>query len=72
MEVGLFKSEFAIANSIIECDGKIHKKKERIKTNNNSKRIFFERQFNTYRNHLTSLLKVARDDKTHFEENEKN
>ena len=61
-----------IANSI-KSKNKIYKKSCKEKKNPQQKEIY-GKQFKTYRNHLTSLLRIAKDEyyKTHSKENKKN
>ena len=60
----------AIANSI-QSKSKTYKKS--CKEKNPQQREIYEKQFKTYRNHLTTLLRMTKDEyyKTHFKENKK-
>ena len=60
----------AIANSI-KSKTKIYKKI--CKEKNPQQREIYGKQFKTYRNHLTTLLRITKDEyyKTHFQENKK-
>ena len=60
----------AIANSI-KSKNKIYKKF--CKEKNPQQREIYGKQFKTYRNHLTTLLRITKDEyyKTHFQENKK-
>ena len=58
----------ALANSI-KSKNKIYKKN--CKEKNPQQKQIYKRQFKTYRNHLTTLLRITKDEyyKTHFKEN---
>ena len=58
----------AIANSI-KSENKIYKKF--CKEKNPQQKEIYERQFKTYRNHLTTLFRITKNEyyKTHFKEN---
>ena len=60
----------AIANSI-KSKNKIYKKI--CKEKNPQQKEIYERQFKTYRNNLTTLLRITKNEyyKTHFKENKK-
>ena len=60
----------AIVNSI-KRKNKIYTKF--CKQKNPQQKEIYERQFKTYRNHLTTLLRITKDEyyKTHFKENKK-
>ena len=60
-----------IANSI-KSKNKIYKKF--CKEKNPQQKEFYGKQFKTYRNHLTTLLRITKDEyyKTHFKGNKKN
>ena len=62
---------FHIANSI---KNKTRFTKKICKEKNAQQKEIYGKQFKTYRNHLTMLLRITKDEyyKTHFKENKKN